>query len=305
MEYAYIHTHITNGTLNRTTILLVLLIVTSLFLPATAIMYASGSPENSTAPPSGFTENNALPPEDSGIVSPPGEQPSTPPGEEIAPPSGFTENNAAPPSGFTENNAAPPSGFTENNAAPPSGPTGTNDALNPLSSGSRIEDNNTGNVTQSANIAESILTAHNQERALVGVQPLTWSDKLAASAQTWANQIEATGQFAHSTCCGAFRDYGENIAGISGTTSIAEIADGAALWVAEKNNYHGGPFDLAAQTSAQNSGNSGSVYGHYTQMVWRTTTEVGCATASQSGLQFAVLVCQYAPPGNIDGQLPY
>ena len=51
-----------NGTLNRTTNLLVLLIVTSFILPATAIMYASGSPENNTAPPSGFTENNAAPP---------------------------------------------------------------------------------------------------------------------------------------------------------------------------------------------------------------------------------------------------
>ncbi|MGA6990447.1 MAG: hypothetical protein WBX81_08540, partial [Nitrososphaeraceae archaeon] len=81
-----------NGTLNRTTNLLVLLIVTSFILPATEIMYASGFTENNTAPPSGFTENNT------------------------APPSGFTENNAAPPSGFTENNAAPPSGFTENNA---------------------------------------------------------------------------------------------------------------------------------------------------------------------------------------------
>ena len=112
----HIYSSTINGTLNRTTILLVLLIVMSLFLPATAIKYASGSPENSTAPPSGFTENNAVPledsgivsppgepptpPGDSGIVSPPGEEPPTPPGEEIAPPSGFTENNAAPPSGF-------------------------------------------------------------------------------------------------------------------------------------------------------------------------------------------------------------
>ena len=264
--------------MNRITNLFVLLIVTSLFLPATAIMYANGSPENSTAPPSGFTENNAVPPEDSGIVSPPGEEPPTPP-EEIAPPSGFTENNAAPPSGFTDNNAAPPSGFTDNNAAPPSG--------------FRIEGNNTGNA-QGEDLVNSILTVHNQERALVGVQPLTWSNSLADGAQTWANQMETTGEFAHSTCCGAFRDYGENLAGIYNTTS-AGIVEGQARWVAEKNNYHGGPFDP----------NAPDVYGHYTQMVWRTTTEVGCGTASQSGLQFAVLVCRYSPPGNIFGQPPY
>ena len=48
--------------MNPKTNLLVLLIVTSFILPATAIMYASGSPENNAAPPSGFTENNAAPP---------------------------------------------------------------------------------------------------------------------------------------------------------------------------------------------------------------------------------------------------
>ena len=243
--------------MNRITNLLVLLIVTSLFLPATAIMYVSGSPENNAAPPSGFTENNT------------------------APPSGFTENNTAPPSGFTENNAAPPSGSPENNAAPPSG---------------FRESNNTGNA-QGEDLVNTILTVHNQERAEVGVPPLTWSDKLAANSQTWANQMETTGEFAHSTCSGAFRDYGEALAGIYNTTS-AGIVEGQARWIGEKNDpgYHGGPFQPIGPNGAP---------GHYTQMVWRTTTEVGCATASQSGLQFAVLVCQYTPPGNIFGQPAY
>ena len=259
-----IYTGRTNGTLNRTTILLVLLIVTSLFLPATAIMYASGSPENNTAPPSGFTENNALPPEDSGIVSPPGEQPSTPPGEEIA---------------------------------PPSGPTGTNDALY---RGFRIEGNNTGNVTQNANIAESILAEHNKERALVGVAPLTWSDKLAADAQAWADHLSTTGEFAHSPSFAAGKgEYGEAIAGLSNTTDSG-IIDGQMRWAAEKDNpgYHGEPFypDPKFTNGAP---------GHYTQMVWRNTTEVGCATAPAGALPFPVLVCRYNPSGNFFGQPAY
>jgi uncharacterized protein YkwD len=249
-----IYTGRTNGILNRTTILLVLLIVTSLFLPATAIMYASGSPENNTAPPSGFTENNA----------------------------------------------APPSGFTENNAAPPSGPTGTNDALNPLSSGFRIEGNNTGNVTQSANIAESILAEHNKERALVGVPPLTWNDKLAADAQAWADHLSTTGEFAHSPSFAAGKgEYGEAIAGLSNTTDSG-IIDGQMRWAAEKDNpgYHGEPFypDPKFTNGAP---------GHYTQMVWRNTTEVGCATAPAGALPFPVLVCRYNPSGNFYGQPAY
>ena len=291
----HIYSSTINGTLNRTTILLVLLIVMSLFLPATAIKYASGSPENSTAPPSGFTENNAVPledsgivsppgepptpPGDSGIVSPPGEEPPTPPGEEIAPPSGFTENNAAPPSGF------------------------------------RIESNSTGNVTQSANIAETILAVHNQERALVGVPPLTWSDKLAADAKNWAEEMKATAGFSHSPSFLAGKlEYGEAIAGIFNETT-AGIIQGQHDWSKEKDKlcadtgvcspgYHGEPFYPYGWPNPPPE--LGGAPGHYTQMVWRTTTEVGCATSPAGGLMpFAVLVCRYTPTGNIFGEPAY
>ena len=43
--------------------------------------------------------------------------------------------------------------------------------------------------------------------------------------------------------------------------------------------------------------------GHYTQIVWRSTVEVGCAVA-RSGLH-EVWVCRYSPPGNVVGQRPY
>jgi Cysteine-rich secretory protein family len=67
---------------------------------------------------------------------------------------------------------------------------------------------------------------------------------------------------------------------------------GQMLWVDEKKNYHGEPGDFNG-------------VGHYTQMVWRNTTSVGCGTGSGSKLPYSILVCRYYPPGNIFGQKPY
>jgi hypothetical protein len=68
-------------------------------------------------------------------------------------------------------------------------------------------------------------------------------------------------------------------------------------WVNEKIDYHGGPVgNLYAP--------NGHVIGHYTQVVWRTTTEIGCGMATGSnGNDF--LVCRYNPPGNYGDQSPY
>jgi hypothetical protein len=166
-------------------------------------------------------------------------------------------------------------------------PSRTNDTLTPSSSGFRIEGN--------AEFVENMLAIHNRERALVGSPPLTYNNSLAAKAQTWADHLATTGVLAHSTCCGVFRDYGETAAWNPGAEGNATaMAIGAAdAWRSEVSHYHGGPFDLAPQNSYE------TMYGHYTQMVWKGTTQIGCGYAG------AYTVCQYLPPGNIVGQLPY
>ena len=45
---------------------------------------------------------------------------------------------------------------------------------------------------------------------------------------------------------------------------------------------------------------NGADVGHYTQIVWRKTTEVGGAIATGGGND--VLVCRYSQPGNIIGE---
>lgn len=54
--------------------------------------------------------------------------------------------------------------------------------------------------------------------------------------------------------------------------------------------------------------------GHYTQVIWSATTTLGCGTAlcgaaSDAGTTLGgdatILVCNYAPPGNVGSQKPY
>ncbi len=151
-------------------------------------------------------------------------------------------------------------------------------------------------------LESSILDVHNSERADVEVQPLTWSNSLADGAQTWAQQIATTGKFAHDpvntglTCTSNCR--GENIAGFF--TSVSEPDGGQSKWAAEKSDYNG-------QTNTCTPVSPSVTCGHYTQMVWQNTHEIGCGTAppGAGGLPYSILVCRYDPPGNYPGQLPY
>jgi hypothetical protein len=40
--------------------------------------------------------------------------------------------------------------------------------------------------------------------------------------------------------------------------------------------------------------------GHFTQVVWKGTTAVGCGWAQCNG--FVLITCRYSPPGNVIGQ---
>ena len=64
-------------------------------------------------------------------------------------------------------------------------------------------------------------------------------------------------------------------------------------WESEKRNFVPGIFPNVSRT-----GNWYDV-SHYTQVIWPTTTRVGCALASNRTTDY--LVCHYAPAGNIDG----
>ena len=87
------------------------------------------------------------------------------------------------------------------------------------------------------------------------------------------------------------------------TTTLLESA--VQSWYDEVSDY---TFDTGACTP-------GKMCGHYTQVVWADTTTLGCGTARCSsatdagvaldGNDVNILVCNYAPPGNVGSQQPY
>ena len=136
-----------------------------------------------------------------------------------------------------------------------------------------------------------MLEAHNQARAAAGVPPLVWDEALSTEAEAYAKQLAASGQFRHSGAEGQ----GENL--WRGTRSAFSYRQMARAWTAEAAYYRHGPFpDVSATGRWQD-------VGHYTQLVWRDTTRLGCGLAS--GRQWDVLVCRYAPQGNWIGRRAY
>jgi cysteine-rich secretory family protein len=211
-------------------------------------------------------------------------------GETQAPPAGGGETAPAAPPPATEAPpaAAPPPATEAPPAAAPPPATEAPPAAAPPAGAPQVS-NNTANATDFIN---TILAIHNRERALVGVPPLVWSESLAAGAQTWADHLVAISTNVHSTTQG----YGENIAWRShGVDALPLLVES---WVAEKNGYNVAPFQWDRDVT----------HAHYTAMVWRTTTEIGCGIANGShgtSTNIDYLVCRYTPGGNVNGQPPY
>eukprot|EP00667_Euglena_gracilis_P004639 EG_transcript_4664 len=131
--------------------------------------------------------------------------------------------------------------------------------------------------------AAAFVKDHNIKRCMHGVPPLTWSASVAATAETWA-----------ATCSGVHTNitvrsnmwFGENLWGVSGLQPTA--AGAVTLWYNEISHYDWSNPVLQPGT------------GHMTQVIWRSSVNLGCAMCDQ-GNGWKWVVCQYNPPGNAPG----
>jgi len=138
-----------------------------------------------------------------------------------------------------------------------------------------------------------ILALHNQVRRDATPVPdpplpeMYWDEELAASAQAWADGC----RFEHSQS-------GENL---YASTGPIDACDAVESWASEAAYYDYGSGNCA----------DGEICGHYTQIVWRDTVELGCAVAECPSLppvfdeEGLFWVCHYNPSGNYVGEHPY
>lgn len=137
---------------------------------------------------------------------------------------------------------------------------------------------------------QRLLVVQNRERAAAGVPPLRWNVVLAEHAQLYANVLARTGRLVHSPRAGRGAERENLSKGLIGWGPEQLVAS----WLAEKRYFVPGTFPNVSRT-----GNWYDV-GHYTQLIWPTTTAVGCGVAIGGG--FSWLVCRYLPGGNKDGK---
>jgi len=132
--------------------------------------------------------------------------------------------------------------------------------------------------------------AHNKARSAitsVKIPNIVWDNDIAAFAQNYANQRKDCKSIPSNNG----GRYGENIAVSTGYKSGTEAVK---LWVDEEpyfNHYANSCID-------------GHECHYYTQVVWKKSLRLGCGKVKcDNGGTF--VTCNYYPPGNIPGQLPY
>lgn len=164
----------------------------------------------------------------------------------------------------------------------------------------------------------TILSLHNTLRtqALSSMPALTWSTTASTVAEKYAKllavrsctstlpsgqarlvhgKIAAPASYSFSS---GTTQMGENLAAAGSSGSYPAVATLVNLWSNEKVDY----------TYSSNTCASGKVCGHYTQMVWKNTTAVGCGYAKctdGSAMKRSFISCNYTSAGNVVGQKPY
>ncbi|XP_008275225.1 golgi-associated plant pathogenesis-related protein 1 [Stegastes partitus] len=135
-----------------------------------------------------------------------------------------------------------------------------------------------------ANFQNEFLGTHNKYRAQHNAPLLTLNSELTATAQKWADQLLAKKSLGHSDT-----QDGENVFYMSSSQPIKATGKEAVdSWYSEIKDYNWSKPGFQSNT------------GHFTQVVWKESSELGVGVATDGNLLF--VVGQYRPAGNISNE---
>lgn len=161
-----------------------------------------------------------------------------------------------------------PSPTKESSSEEDSGSSGDSDSSGDSSSIGDVEDKD---------FAKSILEAHNKKRSEHGASPLEWDSKLYEYAKKTADSYSCSGSLQHTG-----GEYGENLA-VGYDTGVKALD----TWYDEGKSY-----DYS----------SASTFNHFTQVIWKESTKLGCAYKDCSSSNWGkYVICEYDPAGNMIG----
>ena len=155
-----------------------------------------------------------------------------------------------------------------------------------------------------------VINLHNLKRNIYFHDSnLTYSSSLETAAQIYANTLANSGKFEHDIQNNRAHNYGENLYASSENRPLS-ISDAMPHWFDEERVLY--DYDSGSCQEAYYSNGNRIKCGHYTQVIWQDTHEVGCATAQYktgSMKNGFVYVCKYHKAGNTslngEKQKPY
>ncbi len=166
------------------------------------------------------------------------------------------------------------------------------------------EENNSSGAIRLDDFQKTILERHNYYRGIAGIPLMKWNPGIAQNAQKWANQLKGRGcKMAHSSH--SFRGdvaghsyLGENLywawSSATVTPDASRAQNSVDSWYSEIADFQ----YSAKGTNCPLRGKKGMI-GHFTQLMWDKSVELGCAHAVCGGTSL-VIVCQYGPGGNFN-----
>jgi len=168
-----------------------------------------------------------------------------------------------------------------------------------------------GGLRAHGDFKADVLAAHNVVRQRAGLAPLNWSDGLAELASGRASELARGGCYIrHSPLSDRWQESGFTYVGenlykvVNMEPTGVDVVD---AWYAEVDDYNYGPVGADCTERCAGRAAPPCTLGHFTQVMWADTTDVGCALERCPGAkpQAFVALCSYGPGGNIVGRSPF